>query len=169
MNDGDLVFVDRLGRRFRMDNMGNRIPKVAPSEQYGTTFSRTAVLHTDAHYTEKVFCTTDQSIFGKEEKGLNYVYNDRLEWHSKKWKEALEARAAFAAKKHCPEGIQPSEILRTAEAHEVLLTTCFGRPVELVHILAGVNRSNGFPYLVYGYRWREEAETEAENPETQEA
>lgn len=143
---------------------------LAPSEQHGTTFDRTAVLHTDPHYSDKVFCETDQSIFGrKEDNILGYVYNDRLQWDSKKWKEACAAMSAFAAEKRQPGGIQPWAILRTAEAHEVLLTAYFGRPVELVHILAGINRSNWFSYLVYGYRFREEAEEteEIEDEETE--
>ena len=137
-------------------------PPLPPSEQHGTTFHRGAMICTNPHYTDKVFMDNpDQSIFGQKEDDLEYAYNDRLqEWDYKKWKEAVAAMEAFAQEKAAGCSIQPWAFLPRAEAHEVLLTAYFGRPVELVHILAGINRSNLFSYLVYGYRWREEPETE---------
>ena len=70
--------------------------------------------------------------------GLNYDYSDRLrEWDSKKsdqaWKDAKGENY-------------------TAAKHESYLCNYLSKDIELVHLIAGINHSNGYPYLVYGYR-----------------
>lgn len=83
-----------------------------------------------------------KGTFGTEVvKGAHYNYDDRL-WQAdydksrKAWEEAEKS------------GLK----LHTPAIHEAYLAAYFGKPVELLHIVAGVNRGNGYPYLVYGYR-----------------
>lgn len=73
----------------------------------------------------------------------SYDYDNHIfSWFSK---EELD-EATKAAKEA---GFKP----RSAGYVEVYLRTLYKDPsLELVHIIAGVNRSNGCPYRVYGYK-----------------
>lgn len=111
----------------------------------------TALIHTDAHYSDHRFQGQDdkgrpwghreRTVFGETSAGLSYDYSDRIQqWDYDKataaWKDAV--------KKH---GVKP----RTAQLYETYLSIFFGAPVTLKHIIAGVNHSSGYPYLVFGY------------------
>ena len=70
--------------------------------------------------------------------GLSYDYSDRFrQWDYKKsdksWDEAKGENY-------------------TAAKHESYLCNYFGKDIELVHLIVGINQSNGYSYLVYGYR-----------------
>jgi hypothetical protein len=102
-----------------------------------------AVVNTTPHYTDSRF-KRPQTVWGCEEDGLGYDYNDRIwQWN---WNKAK------AAAKHADETAKP----RTAWWHQEFLCFFFDKPIELKHILAGVNLSNGYPYCVYGYREAEQ-------------
>jgi hypothetical protein len=71
-----------------------------------------------------------------------YDYSDRLwQWDFDKSKAAIQAANESDA------------ISKTARWYEVYLSSYFGQPVEIKHIIAGVNHSNGCPYRVYGYEF----------------
>ena len=83
----------------------------------------------------------EQVVFGKREDGLYWEYSDRLwEWDRKKaedsWKIASEA----------------GHVKGSANAIQAYLSAYFGKPVDLVCVISGVNRGNGYPYNVYGFR-----------------
>lgn len=74
--------------------------------------------------------------------GLEYNYDDRIrQWDWDKADASWQAvKAAF-------------EHTNSAEAHEMYLRLFFDAPeLELVHIMTGVNQSNGYCYRVYGYK-----------------
>lgn len=81
-----------------------------------------------------------QVDFGEDVKGLNWEYDDRL-WqrdyakHEMAWKDSVD--------KELP--------TRSANFYENYLSEYFGEKVKIVCIMAGVNRSNGYPYVVFGY------------------
>jgi hypothetical protein len=82
-----------------------------------------------------------QTIFGKEEKGIGYDYSDRLwQWDYDKAEQATKTANETGAKPH------------TARWYQEYLSAYFGRAIQLKHIIAGVNVSNGYPYLVFGYK-----------------
>lgn len=74
-------------------------------------------------------------------KGANYDYSDRLwQWDYKK-AEAARARA-----------IEIVPDTYSARFYETFLRLYYGNEaIELVHIVTGVNVSNGYDYQVYGY------------------
>ncbi len=110
-----------------------------PMLKYETTFGKNKVLHTSPHYTDKRF-DQPQTIFGQECEGLAYDYSDRLwQWDYDKSEAAAKAANESATPKTC-------------RWYEAYLSAYFSRPIEIKHIIAGVNRSNGFPYNVFGYR-----------------
>lgn len=84
----------------------------------------------------------ERTIFGGKEDDLFYNYSDRLaEWDYHKDRRANEYAALVA---------QP----KTAGYFRAMLSYFHdGAKVSLRHIIAGCNRSNGFPYLVYGYKY----------------
>jgi len=88
----------------------------------------------------------ERDIFGEKEKGLFYNYSDRLEqWDYEKTRRANEYARLVAEPK-------------TARYFTAMLSYFHnGSKVILRHIIAGCNRSNGFPYLVYGYKYEEDA------------
>lgn len=97
------------------------------------------VLDTYTSYTEPR-SRDNRTIFGAEEDGLGYDYDDRFEqWDYKKSQEA-KAHADGVA------------IRKTAAWFQAYLSFFYGYPVEVRHILAGCNRGNGWPYLVFGSR-----------------
>lgn len=86
----------------------------------------------------------EQVVFGKEEEGLSWEYSDRLwEWDRDKAKASWEVANSAG---HAP---------RSANAIEAYLTAYFDKPVSLVCVISGVNRGNGYPYSVYGFKYTE--------------
>lgn len=81
-----------------------------------------------------------RTIFGRKDDSLSYVYDDRLQmWDYTKDQDA-KVYAATVAKKS------------TARYYQEFLQHYYGKPVELKHIMAGCNVSNGFGYLVFGFK-----------------
>lgn len=80
--------------------------------------------------------------YGPHVEGADYAYSDRIfQWNWDKaeatWK---QAREAFP------------DAMDTAACREAWLRLYWDKPrLELVHIMAGFNLSNGYPYQVYGY------------------
>lgn len=93
-------------------------------------------------------CETKEGEYGETVKGAAYNYSDRIrQWHTED-----EYEAAWKTAK--ASGHQP----RSAAYLEVYLRAILDNPeLKLVHILAGVNWSNGYPYQVYGYIVQDEA------------
>ena len=107
---------------------------------YPTTFDKDAILETMPHYTDNRF-KKEQTVFGREEKGLGYDYSDRIwQWDYKKAEQSVDAANGS--------GATP----RTCRWYEAYLSFYFDRPIEIRHIIAGVNRSSGYPYAVFGYK-----------------
>lgn len=104
------------------------------------------------HYSDGRFHNNEQTIFlapGNElissfgsdiVVGVNYVYSDQLyEWDYKKSQESFQE-----ASKNFPEG--------TPALYEDYLRRYYNNPaLQLVHIIAGINRGNGYPYRIYGH------------------
>ncbi len=111
-----------------------------------TTYSKDVPLKTSPHYTDDRFKTA-QTVFGKPPKSdyghkdLNYDYSDRLwEWDYNKAKRSSEIASGTGA------------TARSVRWYEAYLSAYFDKPIEIVHILAGFNVSNGDPYAVFGYK-----------------
>ena len=126
-----------------------------------TTYDKDMPLNTNPHYTDRRF-NTAQTVFGKPSKSdrghkdLSYDYSDRLwQWDYDKAKRAAEiANETDATPK-------------SARWYEAYLSAYFDKPIEIVHILAGVNVSNGYAYAVFGYRDSAEPGAAAENNDEQ--
>jgi hypothetical protein len=94
----------------------------------------------------------DRTIWGRAETDLHYDYDDRIvQWDYDRHK---------AATAHADEEVPLTTHHRTAAWFQAYLRHFYDKPVVLRHIMAGCNRSNGFPYLVFGTRWPEEPRTE---------
>lgn len=114
------------------------------------TYQRPAIrdldmpLETCPHYTDARF-DKEQTVYGAAEKGLNYEYDDRIvQWDYEKHKIAAKAATESGAK------------ARTARWYNFYLSVFYGFDVEVRHIEAGVNRSNGYPYCVFGFHYPKE-------------
>ena len=93
------------------------------------------VIDTWQHYSDHR-ADKEETVFGAPEPNLFYNYDDRL--YSDEWQDGLKLAAEQATKS-------------TARFYEIALTRFHGKPVDLRHIILGVNRSNGYSYLVFGY------------------
>ena len=116
------------------------------SYRFPTTLDKDAPLHTSPHYTDKRF-NKEQAVFGKHPKSryghdnLKYDYSDRLwQWDYDKAEKSVEVANASGA------------TLRSCKRYEAYLSAYFNKPIEIKHIIAGVNRGNGYPYCVFGYK-----------------
>ena len=117
---------------------------------YSTTYDKDMPLHDDPHYTDKRF-DKEQTIFGKpiEEgsfghQGLDYVYSDRIwQWDYNKAKRASQ---------HANDTTGKTGHNKSCRWYEIYLSYFFDKPVVIEHIIAGVNRSNGYSYCVFGYK-----------------
>lgn len=98
---------------------------------------RNAVLPTNPCWTDPKY-KHPQTIFGSREGATQYNYSDRLECREGH-KEAREAATG-----------EP----RTAAYYESYLNHLFNEDYELLHIMAGINHSNGYSHLIFGYRRR---------------
>lgn len=113
---------------------------------YLTTFDKNRPLKTEPHYTDELF-EKEQTVFGKPAKSsyghkhLSYDYSDRLwQWDYDKTQQSVDiANQSGATFKSC-------------RWYEAYLSAYFDRPIVIEHIIAGVNRSNGYSYCVFGYR-----------------
>lgn len=103
-------------------------------------------LRTFMHYTDPDADKPDITVFGQKKKGLFYNYDDRL--YGEKWNEGCKIAAAT-------EGV----VGESARFYEIVLNHYHGvDDVDLQHVLLGVNRSNGYSYLVFGYTYTLEKE-----------
>lgn len=95
------------------------------------------------HYTNSYFseARTVYLASGHELDGATYNYSDRIrQWD---WDKADAAWTAVRGE---------DKRMNTANEHEAYLRLVFDKPnLKLVHIMAGFNVSNGYPYQVYGY------------------
>ena len=96
---------------------------------------KNAAIETWRHYSDSR-ADKEQTVFGSARKGLFYNYDDRL--FGDKWIAGLELAKQQAT---------PS----TARFYEIALSHFHDAPVDLQHIILGVNRSNGYSCLVFGY------------------
>lgn len=120
-------------------------------------------LDTFAHYSNPSFADGQtETIFGsleeaRKHKGVFYVYSDRLlEWDFNKYNSAFNAADAN------------TELTKFSCAYyECVLSHYEGQRVAIHHILKGVNVSNGFPYLIFGFtRNNEESANEQKSQES---
>jgi hypothetical protein len=117
---------------------GSRKPHVA--------FNENAILDTYTNWNSPQ-ADKERTIFGEKEPDLFYNYSDRLyEWDYEKHRRANEYAGLVA---------QP----KTAAFYAAMLSYFHdGAEVSLRHIIAGCNRSNGFPYLIFGYKYTSKPE-----------
>jgi hypothetical protein len=101
------------------------------------TDSRTAQLYTDPHYSNPKY-DHPQTIFGRQQTGPDPIvsYTDRL------YQADYKARAL------------ETETPRTANFFERYLALYHNQAVDLFWMMAGVNVSSGYPYLIFGYRFK---------------
>jgi hypothetical protein len=86
-------------------------------------------------------CTTTRAYGSDEVDGADYQYGDRLNVDYEKYHAALERAEQELGTKS------------TARYFETAFRYAMEDPaLELVHLITGVNRSNGNPYHVYGFR-----------------
>lgn len=114
-------------------------------------------LNTSPHYSDRIyrvnqteFCLEPENLVERYGvlviDGLHYDYSDRLlEWDREKMLSAIEHADAVT-------GAKDWRAKKTARYIQEYLRFYYGKPIQLVHVIAGVNRSNGYPYLVYGTR-----------------
>ena len=114
---------------------------ILDSFQYKIT-NKNVPLETQPHYTNHRFDEA-QVVFGEKINGLSWDYYDRLQqWDYEKSESAWK------------NSVDKNLVKRSANFYENYLSEYFGKKIEIVCIMAGVNRSNGDPYCVFGYRER---------------
>ena len=131
--------------------MGNDLDtwgyKTRHATGYPTTFDKNKPLKTQPNYADTKF-KKPQTIFGDKPKSdfghsyLHYDYSDRLwQWDYDK--------AEFSTDVANKSNATP----KTCLWFEAYLSSYFEKTVKIEHIIAGVNHSNGFSYLVFGYKF----------------
>ena len=138
-NDGVDMFDEQL---YEMLMRKQGFVKSFVTRSYSTN-NKNVPLHTHPHYTENDF-KHEQTVFGKEISGLTYDYDDRLiQWDYNKHKHALKkANESNHAEYSC-------------RYYEVYLSAYYEKDIEIFHIVAGVNQSNGYSYCAFGYKERQ--------------
>lgn len=102
--------------------------------------NKDAVIRTHMHYTDPQ-ANQEITVFGEAKPGLFYNYSDRLSQWLSDWGAGLEL-----AKRSATVG--------TARYFEIALKHFHhSDSIDIQHIILGVNRSNGFDYLVFGYTY----------------
>jgi hypothetical protein len=88
------------------------------------------------HYSE--YDGKEKTVFGHAH--LKYVSNDRLyEYDPDK-----AVKASNIARQQAT--------TRTCRFYEIMLSNFYDATIEIEHIIAGINRGNGFPYYIFGYK-----------------
>lgn len=89
------------------------------------------------HYTNTWF-KTPRIVWGKDDQSAQAEYSDRLvEWDYEKHKMAYSAARGRRT---------------SAEFYQNYLSLYFGKPIELIGIMAGFNLGNGYPYQIFIFR-----------------
>jgi hypothetical protein len=103
---------------------------------------KTDVINDFLHYRSVPAGTSgERTIYGDKEDDLFYAYDDRLyQWDYEKAKSSREE--VLRDKK-----IKP----HTCAFYEKWLSLYYSKPIDLRHILIGVNVSSGFQYMVFGF------------------
>jgi len=121
-------------------NYQDLINNVNSTYKYPTTFNKNDHINMNPHYSDTRF-KEQQAVFGQETKKINYVYSDRLqEWDYDKHKQAVEAAN------------KSNKSDNTCFWYEEYLSFYYGKKTEILHIISGVNPSNGYAYNVFGYK-----------------
>lgn len=124
------------------------------------TKSLDVTINTFPHYSDRKyrkeqteFCSEPDKLIERHGTlvvdGLHYDYSDRLcEWDRKKFNAAYDhADSVFNTTR------KDWEKRATARYIQEFLRFYYGdKDLELVHVIAGINKGNGYPYLVYGTR-----------------
>lgn len=96
-----------------------------------------------AHYLDERYTNGDVTVYGSARDDLFYNYDDRLMSHGNHSAATAVANASSAAK-------------NTPAWWIVYLKAIHGATrLDLRHIMTGVNKGNGFQYLVLGYTYDE--------------
>lgn len=126
-----------------------------PSDTSVGTDNPRASLPTSPHYSDErysrgqthtLYCKRGETLLPgycdtEHVEGASYVYSDRLEqWDYEKMRRAKE------------EAKQSWHPVASANYYSAMLSFYKDKKVEVVHVTAGVNVSNGYPYYVLGYR-----------------
>lgn len=90
------------------------------------------------HYSDSRW-DTEQTIYGNKSKGIEYNYSDRLMQFSYENHKKGEEKAS-------------NQQQNTARYYLEYLKGYYGKDIDLQWIGAGVNRSNGYPYWIFGYK-----------------
>lgn len=108
---------------------------------YDPHYSNPQFNHPQTIFLAEGYKISQSSYGGDIVTGVVYSYSDRLiQWNYNKAQEAWELAKT---------NVYPN---RSAGMVELYLRNYFDNPrLELVHILAGVNLSNGYSYRVFGY------------------
>lgn len=103
--------------------------------------TKTENLNSNPHYSDSYF-KKERTIYGKPNNNLEYVYSDRLyQWDYEKASESwIKAEEKYGNED-------------TVRKYEFYLSEYYNKQVEINHIIAGVNASNGFPYQAFGFRF----------------
>lgn len=106
------------------------------------TTDRNSPLNLSPHYSDPIWKEA-QTLFGREDRSIrDYVYSDRLwQWDYEKTEQAFKVANE-----------QKDVVRSSARWIEVALSHFLGQPVEVLHVMAGVNLTSGYPYWVAGYR-----------------
>ncbi len=96
--------------------------------------------NTFLHYSDSD--TKERTVFGVDggrfgHTHLGYTYSDRL--CCNEWSDGLEAAIEQGIPRDC------------ARYFEIGLERVLGYPVDLQHVILGVNRNSGYSYLVFGF------------------
>jgi hypothetical protein len=113
-------------------------PYVYPAEQ-----KRNVQLYTNPHWTDERFTKQDQVVFGTDEHspGVKVEYADRLRmWDYEK------SNAAYAAAN------ASGKVTKSAQWYDVMLSTYYGKPMRLVGLAVGINRSDGYATQCFYFR-----------------
>lgn len=134
-------YSDNLGapRVFRPYIESNSRAKINVNPHY----SDPAFSEPKTTYLASSFCLkrTGEGLDGQGVEGLSYVYSDRLaQWDHTKF----QASAEVATRSGAPDN--------SADWFSAFMSHYNGKDIEVLHVIAGVNVSNGYPFYVLGHR-----------------
>lgn len=105
------------------------------------TNDKNAKFHSRVNYLDRRF-KTERTVFGRDSKDLEYIYSDQLY--------VFDSKPEVIAFRSKSENEMPQKT--TAAWYEKYLQACYEQPVELVHIIGGCNKSDGYSYLIFGIK-----------------
>ena len=133
------VALAKLRKPFGLSKLSHNEKELLKKHLSGGPLDKNTPIQHFLHYTDDTF-PIERTVFGREKDGLFYNYSDRLGGDG--WNKGVKLAQEKQLEPHS-----------AAFYEECLKAFHEADSLDLQHVILGGNNSNGYSYLIFGYRY----------------